>query len=177
MIVHTRAIHRFVWWGIVIFCSGVIRIKFLRTPVHIRVWNLKVTQALAVEGWYPIASTIGRWKNLQKVEKSRRKVGYWQNGLEGNTGVLTFAAILLSALCDHQQVGNTGWSPPWCPDSQHDLRDNSQQALRKALRLLLWWTVFPFKLISLSGLCTTVIERWLTHLLQSTILIFFGINA
>lgn len=135
MIVHTRAIHRFVWWGIVIFCSGVIRIKFLRTPVHIRVWNLKVTQALAVEGWYPIASTIGRWKNLQKVETSRRKVGYWQNGLEGNIGVLTFAAILLSALCDQQQVGNTGWSPPWCPDSQHDLRDNSQQALRKALRL------------------------------------------
>lgn len=132
MIVHTGAIHRFVCWGIIIFCFWAIRIKFLWTQLHIRVWILNVTQALGVEGWYPTASTIGRWKNLQKVETNRRKVGHWQNVLEGNIGVLIFAVTPLFVLCDNQQGGNTGWSPPWCPGSQHDLRESVQQALRES---------------------------------------------
>lgn len=42
------------------------------------------------------------------------------------------------ALCDHQQVCYTGWSPPRFPASQHTLSDNIKQALRESSETVHW---------------------------------------
>lgn len=65
-------------------------------------------QALSDKGWYLVASTIVRWKNLQKVESGRIKVGHWQYVLEGNIGVLISSIIQLLVLCDNHQICYAG---------------------------------------------------------------------
>lgn len=149
VIIHAKAVHRFIWWSIAIFCFGTIRILLLWISLYIKVWILNVTQALSDKGWYLVASTIVRWKNLQKVESGRIKVGHWQYVLGGNIGVLVFSIIQLLVLCDNHQICYQG-------DLHHDVlltacpKWQGQASIeRKLWNCALRWTVISFKVISL----------------------------